>query len=44
MADYEHGDGGVNEVQMAGREDGDGVNTDEQIKNYEATMSKSPHV
>jgi hypothetical protein len=27
-----------------GREDGDEVNTNEQIKNYQATPSKSPHV
>ena len=29
---------------MAGREDGDGVNTNEQIKNYQVTPSKNPHV
>jgi hypothetical protein len=29
---------------MADREDGDGVNTNEQIKDYQATPSKSPHV
>jgi hypothetical protein len=34
----------VDEVQMAGHEDEDGVNTNEQIKNYQATLSKSPHV
>jgi hypothetical protein len=44
MAGHEHGDGGVDEVQMAGHEDRDGVNTIEQIKNYQATSSKSPHV
>ena len=29
---------------MVDREDGDGVNTNEQIKDYQATPSKSPHV
>jgi hypothetical protein len=44
MAVHEHRDGGVDEVQMGDREDGDGVNTNEQIKDFQATPSKSPHV
>ena len=36
---HEHGDGGVDKVQMADREDADGVNTNEQIKDYQATPS-----
>ena len=36
------GGGRVNEVHMAGCEDEDGVNTNEQFHNYQATMSKSP--
>jgi hypothetical protein len=38
------GGGGVDEVQMGDREDGDGVNTNEQRKDSQATPSKSPHV
>jgi hypothetical protein len=38
------GGGGVDEVQMGDREDGDGVNTNEQRKDFQATPSKSPHV
>ena len=44
MAVHEHGDGGVDEVQMGDREDGDRVNTNEQIKDFQATPSKSPYV
>jgi hypothetical protein len=40
----EGGGGGVDEVQMGDREDGDGVNTNEQRKDSQATPSKSPHV
>jgi hypothetical protein len=38
------GGGGVDEVQMGDREDGDGVNTNKQRKDFQATPSKSPHV
>ena len=44
MVVHEHGDGGVDEVQMGDCEDGDGVNTNEQIKDFQATPSKIPHV
>jgi hypothetical protein len=38
------GGGGVDEVQMGDREDRNGVNTNEQRKDFQATPSKSPHV
>jgi hypothetical protein len=34
----------VDEIHMAGREDGDGVNANEQFQNYQATMSKNLRV
>jgi hypothetical protein len=43
-AGHEHGDGAVDEIQMASGEDGDGVNANEQFHNYQGTMSKSPQV
>ena len=43
-AGHEHGDEGVDEVQMVGRKNMDEVNTNEQIQNYQATLSKSPNV
>ena len=44
MAGPELRDGGVDEVHMADREDGDGVNANEQFQNCQATMSKSLQV
>ena len=35
---------GVDEVHMAGREDMDEINANEQFQNYQTTMSKSPQV